>query len=851
MIAVALRGIAARKLRAISTILAVVLGVALVAGTYILTDTINRSFDDIFETALEGTDVVVSPKEIVASDTDEPPAFSASVLDRVENVDGVEKAAGGIFSLVRITDGKGDPIGQGFAPQFAISSIGEPFDPLTYVEGRAPRSASEAAVDESNAKREGFEIGDRIGVVGEGPLKRFEIVGINKLGDTSGGGSSSVVLTLPEAQRITGKTGKFDSISIAAEDGIEPTELQRRIAAVVPSSVRVETGSENAQRETDEIQSDLGFLKVALLVFAGVSLVVGGFLIFNTFSITVAQRIREFGLMRTLGASRGQILRSVLVEALIIGLIGSVLGLLAGIGCASGINALFKSFGIDLPNTGLVFETRTIAVALVLGLGITLLSALVPALRATRVSPMAALLEAALPESRRRGRIAAAVAALLGVGGLAMLLIGLFGDLESSGSAAGLMGAGMAAILFSASLYSPRLVRPLAAVAGWPMERVRGLTGRLARENTMRKPGRTAVTSAALMIGLTLVVFVTVFAAGLNRSIASAIDTSFRNDITIQSSDGFSPIPASIAREAEQIEGVGDVGSLRFSFAKVQGHGGRQRMSAVDPARIGKVFEFDFTEGSPRAIDRLTDRQTVVDEAYASGNDVEVGDTLRMLTPTGKRAVFEVVGEVKDRTDFLGAFVITQAALERDFGERRDTYVLVGTAAGANAAAVEQRVKQLVKRRYPSAEALDQQELKDFQEEQIGALVGLVYALLSLAVIVSIFGIVNTLALSIHERTRELGMLRAVGMTRAQVRRMIRYESVITALIGALLGTALGIVFAALMSRPLADEGFELAYPVGQLIFILILAALAGVLAAIGPARRASKLDVLDALAYE
>jgi putative ABC transport system permease protein len=851
VISVALRGIAARKLRAVSTILAVVLGVALVAGTYILTDTINQSFDDIFETALEGTDVVVSPKEIVASDTDEPPAFDASVLDRIEGVDGVDKAAGGIFSLVRITDGGGDPIGQGFAPQFAISAIEEPFDPLTYVEGRAPRSADEAAIDESNAKREGFEIGDRLGVVGEGPLKRFRIVGINRLGDTSGGGSTSVVLTLPEAQRVAGKTGRFDSISIAAADGVEPSELQRRVAAVVPPSLQVETGSENAQRETEEIQTDLSFLKVALLVFAGVAVVVGGFQIFNTFSITVAQRIREFGLMRTLGASRGQILRSVLIEALVIGAVGSVLGLLAGIGCASGINALFKSFGIDLPNTGLVLETRTLVVAMVLGLGITLLSALVPALRATRVSPMAALLEAALPESRRRGRMATAVAALLGIGGFAMLLIGLFGDLESSGSAAGLMGAGMAAILLSASLYSPRLVRPLAAVAGWPLERLRGLTGRLARENTMRKPGRTAVTAAALMIGLTLVVFVTVFAAGLNRSIASAIDTSFDNDVTIQSSDGFSPIPASIAREAERIEGVADVGSLRFGYGRVRDAGGRQRLSAVDPATIGEVFEFDFVEGSPSTIERLTDGQAIVDEAYAGGSGVEVGDVLSVLTPTGRRASYEVVGEVKDRTDLLGAFVITQSALERDFGERRDTYVLVGASDRADAAAVERRLEQLVQRRYPSAEALDQQELKDFQEEQIGALVGLVYALLSLAVIVSIFGIVNTLALSIHERTRELGMLRAVGMTRAQVRRMIRYESVITALIGALLGTALGIVFAALMSRPLADEGFELAYPAGQLIFILVLAALAGVLAAIGPARRASKLDVLDALNYE
>jgi putative ABC transport system permease protein len=851
MVSVALKGLAARKLRAVSTILAVLLGVALVAGTYILTDTINRSFDDIFTTALEGTDVVVTPKEIVAQDASEPPPFSAGLLNRVERVPGVAKAEGGIFALVRITDAKGKPFGQGFAPQFAFSEASEPFDTLTYVEGHPPRTGREAAIDESNAERENIQLGDTIGVVGEQPLKRFRVVGINKLGDTSTGGSSSVTLTLPEAQRLTDRVGKFDQISIAADPGVSPEQLKQRVARVMPPSVQVETGAENAQRETDEIGSDLGFLKVALLVFAGISLVVGGFQIFNTFSITVAQRIREFGLLRTLGGSRGQILAAVLVEAFVVGLAGAVLGLFAGLGFAAGINALFESAGIDLPNTGLVFATRTVVISLVLGVGVTMIAALTPALRATRVSPMAALLEAALPERRRRGRVLPIVAGLLGVGGLAMLLIGLFGDTDSAGQAAGLMGAGSAAILFSASLYSPRLVKPLASLAGWPLERLRGLTGRLARENAMRKPGRTAVTSAALMIGLALVVFVTVFAAGLNRSIASAIDTNFQGDITVQSTDGFSPIPNSIARDVKRVEGVGDVGSLRYSYAKVADEKGQQRLSGVDPTTIADVFNFDVTEGLSSAIADLTSRQAIVDEAYAKSNDLELGDTLRVLTPTGKRTAFEIVAAVKDRTDFLGSFVIDQTAMARYFGETRDTYVLVGIAPGADAAAVEQRVKRLVSTRYPSAEALNQEELKDSQEQQVNGLLNLIYALLALAVIVSIFGIVNTLALSIHERTRELGMLRAVGMTRRQVKRMIRYEAVITAMIGALLGTALGVLFAALISRPLADEGFELAYPVVQLIVILVLAALAGVVAAIGPARRAAKLDVLEALAYE
>jgi putative ABC transport system permease protein len=851
MVAVALKGLAARKLRAFSTILAVLLGVALVAGTYILTDTINRSFDDIFTTALKGTDVVVTPKEIVAQDASDPPAFPAALLDRVDRVPGVEKAEGGISSIAKLTDAKGDPLGNDFSFQAINSTSEKPFETQTYTAGHPPRGPREAALDQSTADRESVSLGDTIGVVGDTALRRYRVVGLNRLGDTSTGSASFATLTLPEAQVATGNMGKLTQISVAAEPGVSPAELKQRVARVIPPTLQVETGSENAQRQTDDISSDLSFLKIALLVFAGIALVVGGFQIFNTFSITVAQRVREFGLLRTLGASRGQILSAVLIEALIIGVVGSVAGLFAGIGIASGLNALFKSFDIDLPNTGLVLETRTIVVSLVLGIGITLASSLAPALRATRITPMAALLEAALPESRRRGRVLAVFAGLLGVGGLAMLLIGLFGDLESSGSAAGLMGAGSAAILFSASLYSPHLVKPLASVAGWPLERLRGLTGRLARENAMRKPGRTAVTSAALMIGLALVVFVTVFAAGLNRSIASAIDTNFQGDITVQSTDGFSPIPNVIARDVSRVPGVGDVGSIRFSYAKLAGEQGQQRLSGVAPATIGDVFNFDFTDGSPEAIANLKPRQTVVDEAYAKSNDLELGDTLRVLTPTGRRTTFEIVAAIKDRTDFLGSFVIDQAAMARYFGETRDTYVLVGVAPGADAAAVEQRVKRLVSTRYPSAEALNQEELKKSQEEQIGALVGLVYALLSLAVIVSIFGIVNTLALSIHERTRELGMLRAVGMTRRQVKRVIRYEAVITALIGALLGTALGVLFAALISRPLADEGFELAYPVGQLIVILVLAALAGVVAAIGPARRAAKLDVLEALAYE
>jgi putative ABC transport system permease protein len=848
----AFRGFAAHKLRGFSISFAVFLGVALVSGTYILTDTINKSFDDIFSESLKGTDVVVTPKEIVAQDNDAPPAFPASYLQRVRGVPGVAKAEGGISALVTLVDRKGDKLGNGFAPNFVFSTLQKPFQTVTYTDGRAPRTAKEAALDKATSDRSGLKVGDQVGVAGDTSVARYPIVGLNKLGDTSTGGAASVTLTLPEARRVTDREGKFDQISVAAAGNVPPAQLKRRLEKVLPAkTVRVETATESSDRQTKDIGDDLSFLNIALLVLSGVIVVVAAFLIFNTFSITVAQRIREFGLLRALGAKRRQVLQSVIGEALVIGVIGSGLGVLGGFGAAKGLSALLKAIGVDLPNRGNVFETRTAVVAVILGMVVPLVASLTPALRATRVTPMAALREAELPESRGRGIITAIVAALLGLGGLALLLYGLFGGIESSGSAAGMMGGGAAAILFSVSLYSPRLVKPLASVAGRPIEKLRGIPGRLARENAMRKPGRTAVTAAALMIGLALVTFVTVFAAGINASTSAAIDRNLQGDIFIQNQDGFSPIPASIAPGVRKIDGIDKVSTLRVGQAKVVGQRGNKRASGFDPRTVNDVFNLEWKKGSDATARNLADDETVIDEAYGKSNDVGVGDTITVEGQTARRARFKIVGSVKDNADLIGDFVVTQRAMSRDLAINRDTYVLATVVGGAKVKAVQKRVTALLKRSYPSAEAFDQQELKDNQKEQLQPLLGLVYGLLSLAVIVSIFGIVNTLALSIHERTREFGMLRAIGMSRRQLKRVIRYEAVITALIGAILGMILGVAFATLVSRPLADEGFSLSYPIPTLIVLLILAALAGVLAAIGPARRASKMDVLSAVAYE
>ena len=846
----AVKSLWARKVRALTTTLAVVIGVAFVAGTYILTDTTFAAFDEIFEDSLAKTDVVITARDAVRQETGEMPSFDAAVLPRVKRVDGVRVAAGQIFTPGGFFDAGNEQIGTQFAPKFITSILPAALETQTYVEGRPPRDASEAVLDESAAGEAGIGLGDTLKLASVRRATSYRVVGLTKLGDASWGGASIAGLILPEAQRITGKRGEFDQLLVAAAEGVSEGELKRRVERVTPGSLLVETAEENAERNSDQIRDDLGFLRIALLVFAFVALFVGAFLIFNTFSITVAQRVREFGLLRTLGAARGQILGSVVVEALLIGLLGAVLGLAGGYGIAVGLNALFVAIGIDLPTTALVTKTRTVVVSLAIGIGVTLVSSFVPALRSTRVPPIAALLALELPSSRRRGLVYLALAVLLGVAGMAMVLAGLFGS-AGGGSAAGLMGGGAVAVLLGVSLFSPRLVRPLASLAGRPLELLRRLTGRLARENTQRNPARTAVTAAALMIGLAVVAFVTVFAAGIKSSIATAIDENFQGELVIQNSDGFSPISPRVAVAARDVEGVELVSPLRTAQARLlDGDGGKPRISSLDRDG-GQVLTVDWTEGGPEVLRGLEDGETILDESFASGNGIEVGDEIRFLTQTGERPRLRVVGEYEDRIELLGAAIVTPRLMASAFDQRDDVIDFVKLAPGADAEAVQRRLEELTESEFPTAAVRSQQELKENQEAQIDQLLGLIYALLALAIVVSLFGIANTLALSIHERTRELGMLRAIGMSRRQVRTMIRYEAVITALIGAILGMAIGVVFAALIAQPLEEEGFALSYPVGELVFLLVFAAFAGVLAAIPPARRASRLDVLEALQYE
>jgi putative ABC transport system permease protein len=409
------------------------------------------------------------------------------------------------------------------------------------------------------------------------------------------------------------------------------------------------------------------------------------------------------------------------------------------------------------------------------------------------------------------------------------------------------------AVVFAISIFSPRLVPPLATVAGWPLERVRNLTGRLARENAQRNPSRTAITAAALMIGLALVAFVTVFAAGLKSTVAQVVDENFAGGLVIQNSDGFSPIPNGAAKAARKVPGVAFVATIRGAQAKVV-EGGRPggTVQVNAPTRdIGETVNIEWKRGGPSALRNLRGSQAIVSDDFASAHGLALGDSFGLLTQTRAQPRFEVVGEFNSKLGVLGNVLVTQGVMARAFAQTQDLFDFVEVEPGADAARVQTLLTKGSEALFPVTEVLNQQELKESREEQIDQLVQLVYALLLFAILISLFGIANTLALSIHERTRELGMLRAIGMSRRQVRTMIRYEAVITALIGAILGMALGIVFATLIAQPLKSEGFTLSFPVGSLVLLLVFAAVIGVLAAILPARRASRLDVLQSLQYE
>jgi putative ABC transport system permease protein len=846
----AIKSLWARKVRAFATALAVILGVAFIAGSYVLTDTIFAAFDEIFTESLQGTAVVITAENPVKQEGGEVPTIPASYLPQVRGVAGVKEAAGAIFTPGGFFDAENKAIGTKFAPKFISSTLPKGLESLTYVDGHKPRGPGEASIDKAAAESAGLGIGSTLKIVGASKAVPFKLVGLTQLGQASFGGASIAQVTLPVAQRLTHKRGRFDQISVASAGGVSEQALKRRIEKVLPLSARVETAKENADRSSEEIRENLGFLRTILLVFGYVAVLVGAFIIFNTFSITVAQRVSEFGVLRTLGASRRQILSSVLLEAGVVGLVGAIVGIAGGFVVAIGLKGAFSALGADLPTTSPVLEARTVIVAAAVAFVVTFVAALVPAFRSTRVPPIAALSGFTPAPSRRRRIVFLVVAGLLVAIGVAFVVSGLAGG-GGIGARAARIGGGGIAVVVAISLFSPLLVRPLADVAGWPLQRVRRLTGRLARENSKRNPSRTAVTAAALMIALALVTFITVFAAGLKSSVAQVIDENFAGGLVIENSDGFSPIPAGAAFAAAKVPGVKSVATLRSAEARIADAGGQTVKVDGPTANVEEGVNIEWLRGGPDTLRRLRDDEAAISDDFASEHHLTVGDTFTLESQSEARPKFTVAGEFESKAKIFGDVLVTQEVMREAFKQKEDAIDFVILEPGADSAKVQAILTIGAERAFPTAEVLNQGELREEREKQIDSIVLLFYVLLGLAVFISLIGVINTLGLSIYERTRELGMLRAIGMSRRQVRTMIRYEAVITALIGAILGIVLGVVFAALIAQPLKSEGFTLSYPVGTLIGILVLAALIGVVAAIIPARRASRLDVLESLHYE
>ncbi|MDE3024603.1 MAG: FtsX-like permease family protein [Acidobacteriota bacterium] len=826
----------------------------MISGTYVLTDTIKAAFSTVFTTVYAKTDAVITGKSALGNTPNTnnglPPSFPESLLAKVQRLPGVAAATGGISDLAHLVGRDGKVISGHGAPALAFSVHprgDQRFNPLTLVSGTWPVGGRQVAIDAHTASKEGYKVGETIGVIARGPVTRYTIAGIVKIGGVSSlGGATMAIFDFSTAQRIFHKEGLLDGIDIAAKPGVKPAQLVREITPILPPTAQVRTAQAQAAQATKDTNGFLSIINDFLLAFAGVALFVGTFVIANTLSITIAQRTRELATLRTLGATRRQVLTSVLLEALVIGVLAAIAGLFLGLGLAKGLNALFVHFGIDLPQAGTVFATRTIVVALAVGIVVTLLAALRPAIRATRVAPISAVREGAILPTSRFARFSVA-AALLTIGAaLALMLIGLFVGGISTTDRLLALGIGAAAVFVGVAMLAKTLVPPLARWLGWPAARFAGASGSLARSNAARNPQRTASTASALMIGLALVTLVAVLASGLKTTFENAVNSVFKGDYALTATDNFSPIAVSSANALKKLPGVTVVSGVRAGEGKA--FGSRIGVTGVS-GDIAKVITVEWQDGSQATPGELGRNGSFVSKDYAKKHHRSFGSPIAVETPAGATMSLVVKGVFappKGGSPY-GDVTISTARFDSAYQNPQNVYAFVDIAGGvtpANTAKLNAALKA-----FPDAKIATASEFKKNQEQGIDTLLNLLYVLLSLSIVISLFGIVNTLVLTVFERTRELGMLRAVGMTRRQVRSMIRHESILTALIGAALGIPVGIVLALMVGKAIKYPAFSI--PVGTLVVFIVAAIIAGIVAAIFPARRAGRLNVLEALQYE
>ncbi|WP_408651697.1 ABC transporter permease [Jatrophihabitans sp.] len=834
---VSLRNLAAHKVRLALTVLSVVLGTAFVAGSFVFTDTLQRTFDGIFDDTAVGVDVRVSAKE------EESSGVPLADLDRLRAVPGVSKVEPGITGQIVLLGSNGKAVKGGGAPSLGLSylpkeqQIGDQF---TFTAGAAPARAGEIALNAGAARLGKLSVGShtKVLVPSQGILD-VTLTGIYAT-ETETGGYIGALFTQPQALQLftDGKHVGYVDIAGNAGDGVSENELRDRVAQALPE-LKAKTGDQVRHDIKQDINNALKFINYFLLAFGAIALLVGTFIIYNTFSMLVAQRLRELALLRAIGASRRQVSRSVLLEAGLVGLVGSAIGIAGGVGLAYGLRALLNSFNVGLPSGALQLRPRTVLIALAIGIGVTMFSAYSPARRAAKIAPVAAMREefASTGTSLRLRTALAAVAGLLGVLGLVA-----GGTAKAGGGAAGLVGLGALGLIIGVLLGAPALSRPIIAVLGAGLGPVFGPVGRLARTNAVRNPRRTAATAFALTLGLMLVTTIAVFGASAKKSINGLVDNGVTADYILTGPDAIG-VPVAAAPAAAKVSGVAATVALHPVQVKINN---RSEFGTGVDGPLAQVLRYRILQGSAD----LSGRNLLVSRKWAEDNHWSVGSTVSMLTPD-QNTVNTTVGGIYDDSQLLGNW-LTSGSLYRELTPSRtlsDEVVLIKAAPGTDLAALrtdlERATDPLV-----VVQVQDREEFKGEGASRINALLAVLYGLLALAIVIAVLGIINTLALSVVERRREIGMLRAVGMVRPQVRRAIYLESMLIAVFGAIVGVALGLTFGSLFVRTLREQGLDqVSVPIGQAVLMLVLAAVVGVLAALWPAARAARTPPLAAIA--
>ena len=836
------KSLLARKLRLLLSATAVVLGVAFVVGAFVTTDTLGRTFEDVFSTVNKDIAVDVRGAETTDgsanSDGGGRNPVPVSALAAVRAVDGVAEVQPSVvnaqFNAVSLLGKDGKALSTNGAPIIAGNWVdSERLNQQRVTEGRAPQGEDEVVLDPRVAERAGVGVGDTTTAFLLTGQKKLTVVGLVTYvdGKETLAGESYVLFSTEAAQKLLGVDG-YTNLLVAADDGVGQEELRDRVVAALPAGLEALTGTQLADEQASDLEEGIGFLNTFLLVFASVALFVGAFIIFNTFSILVAQRTRELALLRALGASKGQVTRSVLLEAVVVGGIASAIGLGAGIGVAIGLQALFSAFGAGLPSATPVLELRTVIAAFAVGIIITAVAALLPARRAAKVPPIAAMRDAATPDrSLFRQTVGGLV---LTVAGAALMAVGLTGGELS------VLGIGTVLAFLGIALLSPLISRPVTGALG--MLFARRLPGKLGRQNSLRNPRRTASTAAALMIGLALVAAVGVLGSSLKDSIRKIASTAIGAEFVLSpTAVGFDQ---SAYEAMKSVPGVGTVTGLRGSRAVMAGE--EEFPTALTPGALGTTVNLKEVSGS---IDQLGPGTTLISEKVAEDRGLAVGSTVPVTWEDDTKETLRVTGVYEDN-ELVGSYLVDDSAVTH-FDRKLYFAGLVKLAAGTDPGTARAALDTALKP-YPNVELQDQSEFVGEATKQIDQLVQFFQLLLALSVGIAILGIVNTLALSVLERTRELGLLRAVGMSRRQVKRMVRVEAVLVSVFGGLLGLAVGIVFGIALQKALVDQGVtELSFPVTQLASYLVLAGAAGVLAAMLPARRAAKLNVLQAVASD